>query len=799
MSIHEPYQFNLIEEDRNILTFQHEHIKAHIFILEKDIMRVLFSENKGLKLKQTWSIAPGLEDVPFEGRDRFDVTGFSLPDYRTVKDSGTMIIETDLLKMVVQLNGFKASWYVKRKEEWVLIAKDRSTQAYHFDYSKSSGPAHYLERNLEEQYFGFGEKTGSVDKHGKRYRMETIDAMGYDAEFTDPLYKHIPFYMTRNQQTGVTFGLFYDNLSSSIFEMGSELDNYHGLYRYFQAEDGDLDYYILAGPRVQDVTERFAWMTGKTIMPPKWSLGYSGSTMSYTDAPNAQEQLMEFLELCRKHDILCDSFQLSSGYTSIEDKRYVFTWNDGKFPDPEQFIRDFQENGLKLCANIKPCLLKDHPFFNDLSERKMFIGNKLSQEAEMAQFWDETGSYLDFTNKETYSWWKEQVKDKLLSYGIDSTWNDNNEFEIWSREAVCNGFGETLDFETIRALHPLLMMKASYEAQLEQNPEKRPYLISRSGSPGMHRYVQTWTGDNRTSWKTLKYNIKMGIGMSLSGLYNFGHDVGGFSGPAPEPELFVRWIQNGVMHPRFTIHSWNDDQTVNEPWMYPERLPEIRNLIKFRTKLLPYFYTALYESHAGYKPIIRPTFYDFEHDEQTFKENDDFMAGEALLVASVVEKGDRVRSVYLPDHSAGWYDVHTGEWFESGQTAVIPAPLDYVPLLAKAGSIIPVNTADVTFRDKNKDERAFLLFPAKEEDESSYRLYEDDGESALYQEIFAYVTVGMKTTDTDIFITVEKEGSYVLPYETVAFILPVNENRTLTVNGTKCASGEAITLFGRGD
>ncbi|WP_271751512.1 TIM-barrel domain-containing protein, partial [Bacillus paralicheniformis] len=80
--------------------------------------------------------------------------------------------------------------------------------------------------------------------------------------------------------------------------------------------------------------------------------------------------------------------------------------------------------------------------------------------------------------------------------------------------------------------------------------------------------------DNRTSWKTIKVNIKTGIGLRLSGIYNFGHDVGGFSGPAPEPELYVRWIQNGIMHPRFTIHSWTDDGTVNEPWLFPETIDE---------------------------------------------------------------------------------------------------------------------------------------------------------------------------------------------------------------------------------
>lgn len=150
---------------------------------------------------------------------------------------------------------------------------------------------------------------------------------------------------------------------------------------------------------------------------------------------------------------------------------------------------------------------------------------------------------------------------QLLEMGIDSTWNDNNEFEVWDGEARCHGFGQTIAIKHIRPVMPLLMMRASMEAQQRFAPEKRPYLISRSGCAGMQRYVQTWSGDNRTSWDTLRYNTRMGLGMSLSGLYNLGHDVGGFSGDKPDPELFVRWVQNGVMHPRFTIHSWNDDHT----------------------------------------------------------------------------------------------------------------------------------------------------------------------------------------------------------------------------------------------
>jgi alpha-glucosidase len=418
----------------------------------------------------------------------------------------------------------------------------------------------------------------------------------------------------------------------------------------------------------------------------------------------------------------------------------------------------------------------------------MFIMDSVG-DTEMAQFWDEVGAYIDFTNEESVQWWKQKVTEQLLEYGIDSTWNDNNEFEIWSKNASCDGFGEKINFEAVRSLQPLLMMKASYEAQKEFAPESRPYLISRSGSPGMQRYVQTWTGDNYTSWKSLKYNIKIGLGLSLSGIYNIGHDIGGFSGPAPEPELLVRWVQNGIFHPRFTIHSWNEDQSVNVPWMYEETTGYIRDLIKFRHRIIPYLYTALYKAHEKYEPIIRPTFYEFESDEKTFEENDDFMLGESMLVASVVEKGQTERSVYLPKYEGGWYNFHTSEWYEGGQTISVPAPLEYNPLLIKGGSIIPINYADSSFKNKEKDERGFLLFPHKQSGSTSYELYEDDGISADYQENHTIVTIQMNADLETVKVSYKIKGTYKLPYETIRFNLPENDLRKLFVNGQEIPKG----------
>ena len=203
-------------------------------------------------------------------------------------------------------------------------------------------------------------------------------------------------------------------------------------------------------------------------------------------------------------------------------------------------------------------------------------------------FWDAVGSHLDFTNPATAAWWRAQVHEKLLDLGIGSTWNDNNEWRVEDESAVCHGFGTPTPLRLVRPVQALLMVRASLEAQRAHAPTLRPWLISRSGMPGTQRYAQTWSGDNYTSWHTLKHNVRMGLGLSLSGFFNTGHDVGGFAGPAPEPELFVRWVQNGVFHPRFTIHSWNThldgtpDGTCNEhPFCQrPQQAQDLQQLDK---------------------------------------------------------------------------------------------------------------------------------------------------------------------------------------------------------------------------
>ncbi|WP_144156161.1 TIM-barrel domain-containing protein [Paraburkholderia sp. BCC1885] len=749
-----------------------------LFVLEDDVVRVLVLPNGQLQTPRTWSIAPGEADVPLEGRERRDLSGYSKPEFDLKINDVVLTIETRKIRLEVTLLGGMLSRFVKTQGEWRAVLADRATQAYNFGYWDPR-VYHYVRRDAGEMYFGLGERAGALNRAHQRYEMRNIDAMGYNAIQTDPLYKHIPFYITWQKETTTGYGLFYDTVSDCSFDMGRELDNYHGPYRYFVAQHGDLDYYFIASPDSPlDAVRRFTWLTGRPAWMPKWGLGYSGSTMSYTDAPDAHRRMGEFIHRCREHDILCDSFHLSSGYTSIGPKRYVFNWNKDKFPDVHGFVQNYLDNGVRLCANIKPCLLRDHPEFESVSNAGLLI-RASNGEPAWVQFWDEVGAYLDFTNPATTAWWKDKVKQTLLRYGIAATWNDNNEFEIWTPDAVAHGFGNTFPAHEAKVLQTMLMIRASRDAQREHAPEQRPFLVSRSGGAGMQRYVQTWSGDNYTSWDTLRYNLKMGLGLALSGVSNIGHDIGGFSGPAPSAEMLARWVQFGVFMPRFSIHSWNDDGTVNEPWMHPEVTRDISDLIKLRYRLMPYLYDLLWLSSSRYEPVLRPTFADFPQDANCYQENDDMMLGSALLVAPVVEAGQTERAVYLPAGSR-WTSYWSGESFDGGQTVRLPAPLDQPFMLIREGHAIPLNLAVQTF-DQRADQRGFMIAPVHGNGSAQGRCVEDDGVSEAWRNgEHGHWHVAAHSTAETITLSVEFEGDVRWRAASIDLLLPSAETRNVT-------------------
>lgn len=765
----------LSRDRRGDLTFtgaRGEHFQ--IAVLDHHLVRVQHCPDAAPRLDRTWLIAGEDGDTPREGRARADLSPFPCPAPQVTAAPGRVEVRTDALQIALDLADGALTW---RDAAGRVFAADVPGRAYSYDRA-TRGVYHYQQRQPGERCFGFGEKSGALDKAGRRLRMVALDALGYNAETGDPLYKHWPFYITYLPDQQIAYGLLYDNLSTSVFDLGQEHDNYFGFYRYWQADDGDVDYYLIYGPSIAAVVERLTALIGRPALPPRWSLGYLGSTMAYTDAPNAQEELRRFVDLCAGHDIPCDLFHLSSGYTlGADGKRYVFTWNRDRVPDPRAMTAYFRQAGIHTAANIKPCLLTTHPRYAEVAALGAFLQAADHDAPEVNIFWGGPGSHLDFTNPAAYGWWQENVRRQLLDYGIDSTWNDNNEYGVWDDDARCHGFGTPRRLSQLRPVQTLLMVRASWEAQRAAQPDARPFVLTRAGCPGVQRYAQTWSGDNATSWHTLRWNIPMGLGMGLSGLPNHGHDVGGFWGDAPAPELFLRWVQHGIFQPRFTIHSWRADGTANEPWMHPEVLPLVRAAMQFRYRLIPYLYNLLYQAAQTGAPITRPFVYAFPGDPASHTESFDFMLGPHLLVASILEPGQRARPVYLPAGQR-WCDFYTGAWHEGGQTITAAAPLSHIPLFAPAGAMLPLGQP-MRHVGAAPDQRTLLLFPAQAGAWTT-NWVEDDGYSLAYQRgELTTVTAQMAATADAVTVQIAVAGGYALPYTEITVSLPPGDARRL--------------------
>jgi alpha-glucosidase len=752
--------------------------ECRLFVLSGDMVRVLLIPPGGLREPRTWMVAPNGTDVPWEGRNRLDVTVFQRPRFELDQGEDDVVLRTPALQVRVRLRPFGLEWSTAAAPSF---AADRSTQAYEWN-RRTGAVRHYMSRRPTDRYFGLGDKTGPLDKHGRRLRTLALDALGYDAETSDPLYKHWPYVIVRDPSS-VAYGLFYDTLASATFDLGCEHDNYHGLYRYCEIEAGDLDYYIFVGPKIRDVVAKFAELTGRMAFGPRWSLGYANTAMALTDAEDAQPRLSDFIDRAIEHDIPISAFHFGSGYSSIGPRRYVFTWNRDKFPHPRALVEKFRRAGIRLIANIKPCLLDDHPDYADAAARGALIGDATTGKPSIGQFWDGEGAYIDFTHPEGVRWWQEGLGRQLLDYGILG-WNDNNEYEVWNEDAVSNGFGHSIPIDRSRSLQPLLMTRATYGAQAARFADERVYTVTRAGPPGIQRYAQTWSGDNTTSWHTLRWNIRMGLTMSLSGMFNTGHDVGGFHGPIPDPELLVRWVQSAVFSPRFIMNSWKPGGVVNTPWLHPEVTPIIRDWIRLRYRLLPYVYSLYWRAAQFGEPMLRPLFYEFDDDSRAFADSDDFMLGPNLLVASVVEPGQRERSVYLPSGSGGWLDFWAGKHVPGGRSVVSPAPLERIPLFVPAGAMIPTtDTADMR-RLHDEPSRALRIFPGTESGSSAFTVHEDDGLSWRYRDgDYAELDCRLEWTARTVGLRVTKHGRYRLPYPSLRIVPPPGERRRLKLAG----------------
>lgn len=640
------------------------------------------------------------------------------------------VIQGTLLRVEVEKDPFRICVYDRDN---TILHSDIVDLAYMEDSNHRR--IHTSEIAEDDCFYGFGEKSGTFNKAQKFMSMSPKDAMGYDPKETDSLYKHIPFYIKLNRSTKKAVGYFYHNTYECDFDMGKEKSNYWKRHSRYRTDGGDIDLFLIAGPAVRDVVERYTDLTGKSAMLPRYALGYLGSSMYYPELDaDCDDAILEFIDTTKEEQIPADGFQLSSGYCAIETeegiKRCVFTWNNKRFKDPKDFFQQMTDRGISVSPNVKPGILLVHPKLEEMKEKGMFVQASDSEEPGIGTWWGGKGMFVDFTKASARENWKEMLKENVLDYGTSSVWNDNCEYDsMIDKDSRCFFEGKGGTIGQLKSVMSNIMCHITDEAIHETFDNTRPYIVCRSGHCGIQRYAQTWAGDNLTCWDSLKYNIATILGMSLSGVANQGCDIGGFYGPAPEAELFVRWIQNGIFQPRFSIHSTNIDNTVTEPWMYSGCKEYIRDAISFRYQMIPYLYSLMERAHETGLPIMEPMCSAFQNDSSCYEEGVDFMLGDSLLVANVVEKGAKTRTVYLPKGEK-FYDFYTRESYEGGQTLELEVDLGSIPLFIRSGGILPmaINRIDNLMKQQVTGIR-LLCAPDKD---GVFDLYEDDGASMDY-------------------------------------------------------------------
>lgn len=573
-----------------------------------------------------------------------------------------------------------------------------------------------------EYYYGFGERTGMLEKRGARYTNWTTDAWDHSPN-TDNMYHAIPFFLALRPDDALAYGVYFNNTFCTVFDMGY-LDPH--LYQ-LEALGGELDYYLIYGPTPAEVLGGYTEILGHMPLPPRWALGFHQSRWSYSP----ERAVRAVAEGYRSRGIPADVIHLDIDYMrGYRD----FTWDPERFPDPKRMIADLREQGFRVVTIIDPGIKYEPgtPFFEEGVKQGHFLRDA-SGELAHGEVWPGDCVFPDFARTETRAWWGDQHK-PLLDAGVAGIWNDMNEPASGPKElptdAPVGADTRPATFAETHNLYGYLEARATHEGQRHLRPNERPFLLTRSGFAGIQRYSAVWTGDNASTWEHLEMSLSSLCNLSLSGVAFCGADIGGFWRNAT-PELFARWVEIGALSPFSRAHTANGTLP-HEPWVFGAEVEAIAcRYIELRYRLLPHIYTLFHDAATTGAPIWRPLVYAYPTDPRVTKLHDEVLLGSDLLLAPVYRPGVTERRVYLP---AGiWRDYWTGERLRGGQALLANAPLDVLPIYVREGSIIPIGPNLHYSDERPLDHLTLDIYSGEETTEASGALYEDDGHTMAYQ------------------------------------------------------------------
>lgn len=633
--------------------FKFEHAELEVIFLAPELLRI------------SWT--PGDPPVPYA------IKGSTWPGDRvtSIPSGGGIQLQGSALTLIVGEEG-------ALRYESPVLALAREEEA---PLRQGGGWRHRALLPAHAGVFGMGERAAPLNLRGGTYQLWNTDPGGSYGPGDDPLYLCIPLYLCLHSEGQHL--LFYENSWPGWMRFDD--------YATAHFTGGMLRYYLIAGT-LPEIYERYAQLTGRPPMPPRWALGFHQSRYSYRSEAEVRDVAAGF----KRHDLPLSAIHLDIHH--MQDYR-VFSVNRKRFPNFEAMAANLAQDGVHLIAIVDPGVKIDanDPVWRSGKAADAFC--KLPNGRPLRGLvWPGWAHFPDFTDRKAREWWGRQY-DRLLSLGVDGIWHDMNEpgcFAAWgdlSLPLVTHHAldGQRGDHRQAHNLYGLTMNKAGYHALRLLQPDRRPFLLTRSGWAGVQRYAWVWTGDCESTWPQLRQTVRTLLGLSLSGIPFAGSDIGGFSG-SPSAELFTRWFQLATLTPFFRVHSALGTPR-REPWMFDEEtLAAVRAALLFRQRLMPYLYSLAYAASQTGEPIMRPMLWEDPHNPDLWAIDDQFMLGERLLVAPILDQGKQARRVWFPEGL--WLDYWTGERFHGPTEADVQAALNTSPLFLRAPAIMPLMEGD---------------------------------------------------------------------------------------------------------
>jgi alpha-D-xyloside xylohydrolase len=511
------------------------------------------------------------------------------------------------------------------------------------------------------------------------------------------------------------------------------------------SEMGDqIDYYFIAGKDPDEVIKGYRTLTGKAPLMPKWAFGFWQSRERY----HSQDELLGVVKEYRKRNIPLDNIVLDWSYWPVNSWG-SHEFDPGFFPDPAGMVNQVHDLHAKIMISVWPKFYMTTGHFKEFDSKGWMYRQAIKDSVRDWIGKGFIGSFYDAYNPQARDLFWNQIREHLYTKGFDAFWMDASEPDILSNSSI--SYRKMLTTPTFLGpstkyfnTYALMNAMAIYNGQRAADPDKRVFLLTRSGFAGLQRYsTATWSGDIATRWEDMKSQIMAGLNYSLSGIPYWTFDIGGFDVEgrytrAKEGsedmnewrELNTRWYQFGSFCPVFRSHGQYPFREVFN--ISPEGNPAYKSMVyydKLRYYLMPYTYSLAGVTYFNDYTIMRAMVMDFGNDPNVKNTGDQYMFGPSLLVAPVYTYKARTREVTFPS-ACGWYDFYTGKYIKGGQRITVNAPFEHIPVFIKEGSIIPVGPSIQYIDEKPADPVTLYIYTGRD---CAFTLYEDEGTNYNYE------------------------------------------------------------------